>query len=172
MFDWKNTKTWTSPWGSAVMNLTSVHEDMGLIPGPAQWLKESGVTMSCGVSCRHSWDLVLLWLWCRLATAALIWPLAWELPYALGAALKKQKIPKHKTQKTKHQKWLEQHFLLRDSCYVKTVCRGRRKSRGKKCREKVTPINPSKRQWPELQQQQWRWGEGRDVEYIWEKWRG
>ena len=28
-------------------------------------------------------------LWCRLAVAALIQPLAWELPYATGAALKK-----------------------------------------------------------------------------------
>ena len=30
---------------------------------------------------------VLLWLWCRLAAAALIRPLAWELPYAASAAL-------------------------------------------------------------------------------------
>ena len=29
---------------------------------------------------------MLLWLWCRLAAAALIWPLAWELPYGAGAA--------------------------------------------------------------------------------------
>jgi len=35
-------------------------------------------------------DLALLWLWHRLAAAALIGPLAWELPYATGAALKKQ----------------------------------------------------------------------------------
>ena len=31
---------------------------------------------------------ILLWLWCRLAAAAQIPPLAWELPYATGAALK------------------------------------------------------------------------------------
>ena len=47
--------------------------------------------MSCGVGRRSSLDLVLLWLWCRLAAAALIGPLAWELPYAAGAALKGQK---------------------------------------------------------------------------------
>ena len=40
-----------------------------------------GVAMSCGVDCRCSSDLALLWLWCRLATAAPIWPLAWELAY-------------------------------------------------------------------------------------------
>ena len=36
-------------------------------------------------------DPALLWLWCRLAAAALIQPLAWELPYAVGMALKRKK---------------------------------------------------------------------------------
>ena len=40
---------------------------------------------------RHSLDPVLLWLWGRPAATALIWPLAWEPPYAVGAALKRQK---------------------------------------------------------------------------------
>ena len=44
--------------------------------------------MSCGVGGRCGLDLVLLWLWCRQASAAPIRPLAWELPYAVGAALK------------------------------------------------------------------------------------
>ena len=35
----------------------------------------------------------LVWLWCRAAPAALIRPLAWELPYAV---LKKQKEKKEK----------------------------------------------------------------------------
>ena len=35
-------------------------------------------------------DLALLWLWCRLAAAALIEPLVWELSYAAGAALIKK----------------------------------------------------------------------------------
>ena len=36
-------------------------------------------------------DLVVLWLCLRPAAAAPIQPLAWELPYALGVALKNQK---------------------------------------------------------------------------------
>ena len=47
--------------------------------------------MSCGVGRRPSSDLVLLWLWCRLAAAARIHPLAWEPPYAAGVPLKKKK---------------------------------------------------------------------------------
>ena len=47
--------------------------------------------MSCGVGHRCGSDLVLLWLWCRPAVAAPIGPLARELPYATGAALKSKK---------------------------------------------------------------------------------
>ena len=47
--------------------------------------------MNCGVGHRCSTDLVLLWLWYRPAVVALIRPLAWESPYAIGAALKKKK---------------------------------------------------------------------------------
>ena len=41
-------------------------------------------------------DPTLLWLWCRPAATALIGPLAWEPPYAAGAALKRQKKKKKK----------------------------------------------------------------------------
>ena len=44
--------------------------------------------MSCGVGRGQGSDLALLWLWCRPAAVALIRLLAWEAPYAVGAALK------------------------------------------------------------------------------------
>ena len=43
------------------------------------------------VGFRHSSDLALLWLWCRLAAAAPIWSLAWEHPYATDVTLKRFK---------------------------------------------------------------------------------
>ena len=46
--------------------------------------------MSCGAGRRQGWDPELLWLWCRLAAIAPIGPLAWELPYAVRAALKRK----------------------------------------------------------------------------------
>ena len=60
----------------------------------------SGIAMSCGVGHRHGLDPELLWLWCRPASTALIWSLAWEPPYVMGVALKRQK-PKEKEKKEK-----------------------------------------------------------------------
>ena len=47
--------------------------------------------MSCEEGHRCCLDPALLWLWCRLAAMASIQPLAWELPYAAGMALKRKK---------------------------------------------------------------------------------
>ena len=63
--------------------------------------------MSCGVSFRQGSDPVLLWLWCRPATTALIRPLAWEPPYAAGAALKRKK------KKFLHNRIQQSHGVLR-----------------------------------------------------------
>ena len=51
---------------------------------------------------RHGLDLLLLWLWRRLAAAALIRPLAWEPPYAAGAALEKDEKTKKEKRKEKN----------------------------------------------------------------------
>ena len=48
--------------------------------------------MSCSVGCRHGSDPMLLWLWHSAAATALIQPLAWEFPYALSVAPKKEKV--------------------------------------------------------------------------------
>ena len=56
--------------------------------------------MSWGVGHRHGSDLALLWLWCRPAAAAPIQPLAWELPYAAGVALKRKEKKELNNQST------------------------------------------------------------------------
>ena len=50
---------------------------------------------------------MLLWLWYRPAAAAPITPLSWELPYAVGAALKKKKAKKKKVTESSYWKILQ-----------------------------------------------------------------
>ena len=58
----------------------------GFDPWPRSVGLGSGGVMSCGTSCRHGSDLVLLWLWHRPMATALIWHLAWELLYISATA--------------------------------------------------------------------------------------
>ena len=53
----------------------------------------------CGVGPRHGSDPALLWLWRRPVATAPIRPLAWEPPYAMGAAQEKAKRPKKRKKK-------------------------------------------------------------------------
>ena len=64
----------------------------------------SGV--SCGVSRRRVSDLAWLWLWWRPAIRPLapMRSLAWDPPYAVGAALKRQKNKNKKQQQQKKQR--------------------------------------------------------------------
>ena len=60
--------------------------------------------VSCGVGHRRGSDLALLWLWHRPVATALIRPLAWEPPYALGAAVRGQKTRKKKKRREREKK--------------------------------------------------------------------
>ena len=77
---------WEVPlWLSKLRTWHSACKAVGLIPGPVQWVNILPCR-SCGIGRRPGSDLVLPWL-----CAALIQPLAWELPYAASAAVKKKK---------------------------------------------------------------------------------
>ena len=69
---WKEIYFQSCCHGSGVTNPTSINEDLGLIPGLAQWVKDPIMGH------RRSLDPKLLWLWCSLVTRALIRPLAWS----------------------------------------------------------------------------------------------
>jgi len=58
--------------------------------------------MSCGVGHRLGSDPALLWLWHKPEATALIRPLAWEPPYAMGVALEKHTKKKIKIKKNLH----------------------------------------------------------------------
>ena len=54
------------------MNPTRIREDVGLIPVLTQQVKRSSIAVSCGEGHRCGLDPLSLWLWCRLAAAALM----------------------------------------------------------------------------------------------------
>ena len=72
------------------MNTNIAPEDNGLDPWLCSMGRRFSVAVSFGTGHRRGSDPLLLWLWCRPAAVALIQPLAWELPYVVGVAQKKQ----------------------------------------------------------------------------------
>jgi len=60
--------------------------------------------VSCGVGCRRGSDPALLWLWRRPVATAPIGSLAWEPPYAAGAAQEIAKRQKQNKQTNKQKK--------------------------------------------------------------------
>ena len=67
------------------------HEVVGSVPALAQWVKGSGVAVSCGVGCRRGSDPTLLWLWHR---PALIQPLGLGTSICRGSSPRKDKKTK------------------------------------------------------------------------------
>jgi len=71
----------------------------------------SGIAVSSGVGLRCGSDPVLLWLWHRLPLS--FDPLAWDLPYATGEALKSEK--KREKRKFSKRNYIETENRLVDS---------------------------------------------------------
>ena len=93
--------------------------------------------MSCDVGRRRVSDPELLWLWCRPEATAPIRPLAWEAPYAAGAALGKAKRQKKKKSTESYSpscgpntslstdQWRSIHTGMRRSLEVGECCLGK-----------------------------------------------
>ena len=76
-----------------VKNPTRIHEAVGVTRCCHKLQHKSQVQLGSGLA---------VWLWCRRAAANPIQSLAWEFPYAAGAALKRKDEKKvHNTQSEK-----------------------------------------------------------------------
>ena len=78
--------------------------------------------MSCGVGCRRGSDPELLWLWRRPVATAPIQPLAWEPPYAAGAA--QEIATTTTTKKTKKKKKKKEKLHVQKDLCGSIFCNG------------------------------------------------
>ena len=125
-----------------VTKLNSIHEG---------WIWSLASLMNRGVDHRRGSDPTLLWLWHRPAAAALIWPLAWELPYAMGTALKRKKKKKrchHLTQGPWQKQMAEEGHLGGLAAWLRAVTGYPMEG----CRYRMKACSTGKRreQWPLL----------------------
>ena len=72
-----------------VTNPTRIHEDMGSIPGPTQSIKDLALLQSADAVKIPSCCGCGVGLWLSSDSTPI-----WELPYAMGVALKRQKRKK------------------------------------------------------------------------------
>ena len=102
---------WAQLPKSETLILSEVSQKESSLHGsaPCKWCcLANGVASSCGAGFRHSPEPALLWLWYRQTATAPILPLAWELPYATGAALKS----KNKNKKNFKKKEKDKHYMV------------------------------------------------------------
>ena len=81
---------WEFPWWHSGNKLDKHTWGFGFSSRPRSVSWGAGIAMSCSVDHRCGLDPAWLWLWHRLSATASIRPLAWELLYAVGVALRKK----------------------------------------------------------------------------------
>ena len=100
--DWKNSLLGVPSMAQQLTSQTRIYVGVGSSPALTQWVKDP--ELQWAVDNRCSSYPALLWLWRRQVAAALIQPVAWELPYAAGAALKCKQ--RNKTKQKRIHNWI------------------------------------------------------------------